>query len=313
MNTPRIATLIYSFQCPALCGHCLYQCAPSRKSHMGIPEAQRVILEIARAGIPYLNLSGGEPMLFYKDIIQLAVFARIAGLRVTLTTNGYWATSLQTALKKISALKKSGIELLRLSADDFHLREIPINRIENIILAARKHALAVTLLTVRNTKGTINTQVANILTKHRLTHEEGTIIPLGRASALLRAPHTFKSTPACRYIKQTITITPQKKILACCCIPQQISPDNPLFLGDLNHTGLRQILQRRNARIFSLLQQGGPRLLYQTLRSKIKDATKTLPEQMHKCAFCFKFLNSEAAQRLYGGATRKKRKTITGR
>ena len=63
------------------------------RSKLSLSDAKRTIDEPAARGVASLSITGGEPMLFQEEVIQLLRHARAAGIRYTRTgTNGFLFT-----------------------------------------------------------------------------------------------------------------------------------------------------------------------------------------------------------------------------
>jgi Fe-coproporphyrin III synthase len=75
-------------RCNLHCVHC-YSDSANRAYHgeLNTEEGKALIDDLAGFGIPALLLSGGEPLI-RPDIFEMIAYARLRGLRVTLSTNG---------------------------------------------------------------------------------------------------------------------------------------------------------------------------------------------------------------------------------
>ena len=77
-----------SRRCNLRCVHCYADSEPrDYPGELTADEARRMLEDLARFQIPALLMSGGEP-LRHPDFFALAAFAKRAGLRLTLSTNG---------------------------------------------------------------------------------------------------------------------------------------------------------------------------------------------------------------------------------
>ena len=89
-------------RCNLKCEHC-YACATTQSNpdELSTAQARAMIDDLAAFGAPVLLFSGGEPLL-RGDLLELIAYARQAGLRAVLSTNGtlispQWAGKLATA------------------------------------------------------------------------------------------------------------------------------------------------------------------------------------------------------------------------
>lgn len=83
-SRPNEVILILTTRCNQACAFC---CEPPGESDMGSKQASRWLAAIAEAGIPWVDFSGGEPLL-HSDAAALLRKSHSLGLRNTLSTNG---------------------------------------------------------------------------------------------------------------------------------------------------------------------------------------------------------------------------------
>lgn len=99
-------------KCNLKCIHCYAR--SDRKNYseeLSTEQGKNLIKNLADFGVPVLLFSGGEPLM-RKDIFELAEYAKDAGLRIVLSTNGTLITK-DTAQK----LKKTGFSYIGISLD----------------------------------------------------------------------------------------------------------------------------------------------------------------------------------------------------
>ena len=80
--------------------------------------------------IKTVGFSGGEVFLQFNILANMIKYASSLGLRTTCTTNGFWATSYDVALEKLTTLKKNGLTKLGLSMDYYHQEFINIQNLK---------------------------------------------------------------------------------------------------------------------------------------------------------------------------------------
>ena len=88
---PGQVVLQYTDRCNALCPQCGMRATERfERSKLSLSEAKRTIDAAAARGVASLSITGGEPMLFREEVIQLLRHARSAGIQYTRTgTNGF--------------------------------------------------------------------------------------------------------------------------------------------------------------------------------------------------------------------------------
>jgi MoaA/NifB/PqqE/SkfB family radical SAM enzyme len=88
---PRQLVVQYTDACNARCPQCSMRVTePFKRSTLDRADAKKIIDAAARKGVKALSFTGGEPLLYLNDIVDLLKYARAAGIRFTRTgTNGY--------------------------------------------------------------------------------------------------------------------------------------------------------------------------------------------------------------------------------
>jgi radical SAM protein with 4Fe4S-binding SPASM domain len=85
LGMPMAAQLDLTYRCNERCVHCYLD--HDDAGEMSFAELERLLREMAEAGVFHLTLSGGEPLL-RKDFFAVARHARALGFNVKLKTNG---------------------------------------------------------------------------------------------------------------------------------------------------------------------------------------------------------------------------------
>jgi MoaA/NifB/PqqE/SkfB family radical SAM enzyme len=116
VDFPMMIVLSFVYPCNAKCPHCPYTNSNIRDSYKDAPymaaDVFRTIADEAGPYGAYLRISGGgEPMLHPKSV-ELLVYAKKAGCRIGLITNG----SAFTEAKSL-ALLEAGVDMIEFSVD----------------------------------------------------------------------------------------------------------------------------------------------------------------------------------------------------
>jgi hypothetical protein len=90
-RVPGQVVIQYTDACNASCPQCgMRRQAPFARSTLGVDRAKKVIDRAARAGVSALSFTGGEPLLFLDDVVELLRHAGLAGIPYLRTgTNGF--------------------------------------------------------------------------------------------------------------------------------------------------------------------------------------------------------------------------------
>lgn len=88
---PGQLVIQYTDQCNALCPQCgMRRTEPFPRSKLVMDDAKRIIDAAAQRGVQALSITGGEPLLFFDEIIELIDHATAAGIPYVRTgTNGF--------------------------------------------------------------------------------------------------------------------------------------------------------------------------------------------------------------------------------
>ncbi len=97
-------------QCNMFCDHCYRDAGAKLSDELSTEEAKKLIDDIKKAGFQIMIFSGGEPLM-RPDIYELGAYARSAGLRPVLGTNGTLITSEAAAKLKESGFMAAGVSL----------------------------------------------------------------------------------------------------------------------------------------------------------------------------------------------------------
>jgi len=124
--------MIYNFSCNATCSHCLIQSNPRRRGKLDPAVATEILQQGAEYGKSFLDLSGGEIMLFPQEVLEVTRTARDLGYYVVMNTNGFWARTPEVARTTLSELKDAGMRAIFPSVSAYHLKYVPLERVKNL-------------------------------------------------------------------------------------------------------------------------------------------------------------------------------------
>lgn len=124
--------MIYTFACNAACDHCLVESNPRRRAKIGLDKAKDIVRLGAEYGKSFLDMSGGEAMLFPEEIKEIFRTARDLGYFIVLNTNAYWARTPETTRRILGELQEAGLRGIFPSASAYHSKYVPLERVRNI-------------------------------------------------------------------------------------------------------------------------------------------------------------------------------------
>lgn len=250
-----------------------------------------------------VSLTGGEPFLLPELLRKVISYASDKGFKTEVATNCFWAESEERAREKLGSLVDLGLDVINISADDFHQEFISFSYIQNCYEAAKELGLKIAILcsvakpsrlrvkNVIDLLGDVNIHVLgespqpSNRVKANSVAVETAFIPAGRGSQI---PHRewilgHRSTIGpCPHILQDIAIEPSGRVLPCCSAAALIKSLN---LGNAQMDPLSRIIERANTReIFKVLSRIGPQELLDIKYGNL------LRNYVNKCHLCYEVL-----------------------
>jgi|Deesub1362A_J573_1020465.scaffolds.fasta_scaffold00051_116 radical SAM protein with 4Fe4S-binding SPASM domain len=109
--SPFLVVWNFTNRCNLKCKHCYQSAGKALDNELSLEEKLDTVHQLASANLPYLALSGGEPLLS-EDIFPVAKEASSLGIYTSIATNGTLLTK-----KIVKRLKVSGISYIQVSVD----------------------------------------------------------------------------------------------------------------------------------------------------------------------------------------------------
>ena len=136
----RYAGLMLTYQCPAACEFCYYNCGPD-KSGLMLPETAFAAWEsLERLGgkNARIHITGGEPFVCFDHMVEILTQVRKAGLRgpETIETNGFWAGEETIVRDRLRVLDEVGMDRLKISWDPFHAEFVDVEQVRMLARTA---------------------------------------------------------------------------------------------------------------------------------------------------------------------------------
>jgi Radical SAM superfamily/4Fe-4S single cluster domain len=126
----------FTYHCNIACRHCYNSSGPYQKAKRIARETMlAVVKQMPEAGIKYLNLTGGEPLLYPDDVMALIAAGRAARLDgISIYTNGFWARTDLHAEQTLERLAQVGFmqgrgDHIKVSTGAYHQEFIAFDRI----------------------------------------------------------------------------------------------------------------------------------------------------------------------------------------
>jgi pyruvate-formate lyase-activating enzyme len=134
---------LFTRHCNISCGHCYNNSGPHKKAkRIPLETMLAVIAQMPEAGIARLDITGGEPFLYPRDILEIIKAGRAAGLDgIGLYTNAFWASTDERAREMLDQLARAGFmqgreDNIKIGAGIYHQEFIQFDR---VLRAARNY------------------------------------------------------------------------------------------------------------------------------------------------------------------------------
>ena len=141
--------ILLTYGCTFECNHCFLYCSPRSKGTFTRDGIAAVLDQAKEIGsVEWIYFEGGEPFLYYAQMVEGIRMARNMGFETGIVTNGYWATSEEDAEVWLRPLVELEVADLSMSDDGFHGSEGKAAPVKTAIGAAEKLGLPVNVIRV---------------------------------------------------------------------------------------------------------------------------------------------------------------------
>ncbi len=250
-NRPPYASrmaFILTKVCNIRCRHCISECDTAQEETLAWPVLERTIQAAAATGIVrVISFTGGEPFLRMGTLAPAVALCASLGLESTVTTNGFWAVSVETAKKVLGRL--AGLTRLGLSTDRFHQEFIDVARIRNAILAAHELGIhcAIRVSYLNDPDAELEGVRQQLIEAAGLYELEGQPVqPAGRAEREVDGNLIFlydATRAVCRNIDCPV-VEVDGVATACCGLTSRWKGNHPLRLGSVEEHSIGDMLGR---------------------------------------------------------------------
>jgi hypothetical protein len=254
---------------------------------------ESVILQAAELSfIRVIGFSGGEPFVDVPRLATAVAICREHELFPTVTTNGFWASSV-TAAREI--LKKlGGLIQVCLSTDEFHQEFIPVDRIANAITAAHELGIQCTVVVTHlkdpvRQAGNVKQQLESVNGLYEM--QQWPVVRSGRAVAeILESEfYTYDVSNAVCVSADTPTLNANGEFTACCGPAGQWSSGHRLQFDSLRQRSLKDMLEAGDRDpVIQALRVWGPARLLDLAMSRVPRGMFTLDKRsaIDMCTIC---------------------------
>ncbi len=270
---PDAVYAVLTLKCNSRCKHCYLEASSDREESMPMSIRKKVVDEVAKSGIAWLILSGGEPTTEMEKLADTIEYASDSRKKtgypkyVMLQTNAYFLKGLDDGeiRNRLEEFKSKGVTELNITSGDSYHR-ISKNEIEKI----RKVA-----------NGVFGVNIDVIWTAKK------TVVPIGRARDEVPKKDWGKYKCSLNDVEMPprwVSVYTDGGVYPCCW---QATPP----MGDLSKESLQEIFERtrRPDSLFrKLAEKGFSKMKPEELGLEIsKDEFDKMIEAEGDCATCY--------------------------
>lgn len=302
IKEPQIVTFVMMYKCTSTCANCCFQCSPHKGPTLAKEQVQNFLTQICRdfPTIKSVVFTGGECSVldYLTDLIRIA---STRGLNVRIVSNCVWAKTYISAQRKIWEWKKAGLTELNFSTGDEHLNFIPITNIKNAILASVENGYKpfINIESHNNSKFHSryffnDNDLSSLLKERKFTIVNGIWVDFKTPENMFNnfSESIFPINQRCENLFDSITISPNSRLKACCGI---ISCNTKYIdLGNLNLYGIRHLYKKQYSDFLKIwLYTEGPYKILEFVSKYDKSIHIKDFAHLHKCLVCAIILNNE--------------------
>jgi hypothetical protein len=258
----------YTLTCPLTCQHCITNSSPKAKGKMSLEKA-KAYLKIISKYDNSICFTGGEPLLFHTEILELIHYAKQLGFQqVHIVSGAGWVGGEPDTRRKIKELVEAGLKVMAISWDPYHEGVGSQDRVRTLAKVATEYGLFVIIRSALPVGS--NPDAQKIAFEGIPVHFASfPLVRLGRAKTLplehFQQYDTFPTGPCGTVL--SIVVEYDGQVYACCGPSKFSQPHSPLVLGNAEHESLDIILDRAiNDPILDVISLLGPYGLYLLLK-----------------------------------------------
>lgn len=295
MRPYEVVGLLYTRTCPLTCAHCIIESSPKADGKMQLQAALDMLPVIGRYART-VCFTGGEPLLYYNEIVELVEAAKALGLNTSLVSGAGWVRKREIAEQRVARLRLAGLDKLCISADRYHEAHSPVDRAHLLSEIAQRLGITVVV------RGVLAATQTSCGEKQRfapgsIPYDPVSLVRLGAARSLPDDHFRHSEAPPRGRCKVALSpvVEPDGFVYACCGPSRYSAKSSPLVLGNVNEESLDTILRRGlDDPILKALKLVGPFGLLELLNSHpaTKNLVKLRPSYTGMCELCLDMTDS---------------------
>ncbi|HBC3919989.1 TPA: radical SAM/SPASM domain-containing protein [Vibrio parahaemolyticus] len=291
-----VLVLNYTMACALACDFCCYGCNPRRKEKMPIALARRLIIEASELNqFSSVAFTGGEPLLFPEEIIDLASTAKERSVPFTIATACHWAENYNYTYTLLKELKDLGLIRLNVSHDPSH--EVFVHRdcILNVAKASEELGLATYIVgTFSNPNINMNSYLPEVVAFSHVELITKFVAKVGMAKKWDISQEKYnldlsvEDLCCYRRIHHDIVVWHDGKVYPCCSTFNRST--RGLEIGNANNISLDKIWDLvEGSLLYRIMKRKGFGELYNLIRERKPELYALLPNpdlSVGPCSLC---------------------------
>ncbi|MEF1255374.1 radical SAM protein [Vibrio sp. M260112] len=227
---PSTISVITTYRCTAACEDCCFECSPSIDKTLTYDEIREFIINASQEypSIKLIVFTGGECFILKEKLFALISMCTEMGFITRCVTNAYWAKNLFRARDYCQKLVDSGIGEINISTGKSHQKYVYHKTIVNAVKALTEFGIP-TLITVEtdsDSSSCFERLRAESLIQEELDKDSPGIkiqvnswVRFDKQNEIRQEEQTVSSLNyGCDNLFDTVVVTPDKEIAACCGI-----------------------------------------------------------------------------------------------
>jgi 4Fe-4S single cluster domain len=291
---PTTLSIITTHKCTAACEDCCFGCNP-KLAHGITPSKISEIINDSEAieSIRLVVFTGGEAFLLGDRLVELVTQVTKQRRFSRIVTNGFWATSKAAAEIRLIAMKKAGLGEINFSTGPEHQKFVPIDRIANGVKAAASLGIQSAVMIELHDGAEIDMRPFESDEMQILIQQGKVVLKCSpwmsftpgqdRRQSNEYREMTSQSSQGCGVVYNTITVTPNERLIACCGLTMEEIPE--LEIGDLRTSKITDLLRDTPDDILKTwIHISGPKAIFDYAIKLGIIENQDLPD--HICAVC---------------------------
>jgi len=288
LNKIKSFGFLYSRRCFAQCQHCGTSSTPFHRKKLSMNMIEKILKALSQYDIDSVGISGGEPLVYYEDMLEIGDMAQRYNIGLILFSNAFWAKNEEITEHYLSNLKERGLNTLQLSTDQFHQEFIDKKNIVMAANMAERLDIPCTVMIPSPASGWSTIQTLSYLemecNAELITHP---IHPIGRALELDDSYFQWRALTleGCDLVGR---IEVDSTALVAQCPPaSDFDESNPLILGDLHHASVEDMMDKYQQRLlYWILGNYGPLGLYYLFLESGVEMSVSVVGKVSNCQLC---------------------------